>query len=339
MKQGNKATIKLRIADIVIQMDSRFPLEQLGDEDEQKHQAAERYKKFFYQGKQAPDIRIKVEITDKLPEISKAEPVFITYHFQDKKENWRLLRKGNTYIYKSPLEDKKQVILINKTFDKITAYILPKDKKVGLTEKRREFIKENKGFVWNTSDIIYDFLQVLLINYLVLIKKDGIFTHSMGVKDENGAGLLFAGKSGSGKSTLAKIYHKGSKGVVLNDDRIIVRKINGVNGAFYIYGSPWHGDFSDYLMSRTGKAKLKSIFFLRKAKKNSARPVSVAKAFKFLYPAMFSTFWNNKGIEMISMFLKELLSKVSCFRLKFKKDKSVIGFVERRSVYVKETKI
>jgi len=29
------------------------------------------------------------------------------------------------------------------------------------------------------------------------------------------------------------------------------------------------------------------------------------------------------------MFLTDLLSKTSCFRLKFKKDKSVIGFVKR----------
>ena len=328
--------VKLRIADIIIEMQSRFPLEQVTKEEEQTHQAVVRYKNFFYKGRQAPHIVIRVEIVDRLPEISKAKPVFITYHFQDGSENWRLLRKGNTYIYKSPLEDKKQLMLVNEAFDKVTAYLLPKDRKqktgVGrrmsyvVSDKSKVRRQEEKEFVWNISDIIYDFLQVLLINYLAVTKKDGIFTHSMGVKDIRKCGLLFSGKSKSGKTTLAKIYHKHSKAVVLNDDRIIIRKINN---DFYIYGTPWHGDFSDYLMSRIEKAKLKYILFLKKAKENSINPISLNKAFKLLYPAMFPTFWDREGTEVITMFLTDLLSKTSCFRLKFKKDKSVIGFVRR----------
>ncbi len=321
-----KTEVNLKIADVIIRMQSRFPLEQLTKEEEQTHQAAERYKNFFYKGRQIPHIVIKVEIVDRLPEITKANPVFITRHFQDGSENWRLLRKDNTYIYKSPLKDKKQLMLVNEAFNRVTAYLLPKEQKIALTGKRREFIKDNKGFVWNTSDIIYDFLQVLLINYLAVTRKDGIFTHSMGVKDISKNGLLFTGKSGAGKSTLARTYYKHSKALVLNDDRIVVRKIKN---DFYIYGSPWHGDFSDYLMSRIEKAKLKGIFFLQKAKENSVKAISSGKAFKFLYPAMFPTFWDRKGTQIIALFLSELLSEVDCFRLKFRKDKSVIDFVRR----------
>ncbi len=335
MRRCNNATIKLKIADVIIQMESRFPLKQVPKEEEQGHQAAVRYKNFFYEGRQKPHIIINIEIVNRLPEVSKAKPLFITWHFQDGSENWRLLKKDNTYIYKSPLEDKKQLMVINETFDKVTAYLLPKEEKAALTGKRRGFIKENKGFVWNTSDIVYDFLQVLLINYLAVTKKDGIFTHAMGVKDIRKSGLLFAGKSESGKTTLAKIYHKYSKMVVLNDDRIIIRKINN---DFYIYGSPWHGDFSDYLMSRIEKAKLKYIFFLQKSKENSIKPISLSKAFKLLYPAIFPTFWDREGTEVITMFLTDLLSKTSCFRLKFKKDKSVIGFVERTGFSETSTK-
>jgi len=319
-------TIKLKIADVVIQVESHFPLEQPTKKEEQPHQAAERYKNFFYKGGKTPDIRINLEIVEKLPRILKAKPVFITYHFENGSENWRLFKKDNTYIYKSPQKNKKQVMLINRTFDRVSAYLLPKEEKVALTDKRREFIKKNKGFVWDISDIIYDFLQVLLINYLAVTKKDGIFTHAFGVKDTRKSGLLFAGKSGSGKTTLAKIYHKHSKAIVLNDDRIIVRR---KNDNFYIYGSPWHGDFSDYLMSRIESARLKHIFFLRKSKENSAKPISMSRAFKFLYPAMFPTFWDREGMEMISIFLTDLLSKVTCFRLKFKKNKSVIDFVRK----------
>lgn len=318
MKNSKNTIVKLKIADVVIQMQSRFPLKRLSKE-EKAMETGERFNSFFYKGKAKPEILIDVNIVSKLPNISAAQTIFITKHFQDQSENWRLLKKGNSYIYKTPLKDKKQLMVVNKNFNRITAYLLPKNK----TRKKE------KEFIWSSTDLIYDFLQVLLINYLAITKKDGIFTHSMGVKDISGDGFLFAGKSGAGKSTLAKIYHKTAKTKVLNDDRIIIRKLKN---KFYIYGSPWHGDFSDYLASRVDSAKLKGIFFLRKAKINSAKPVNIGKAFKLLYPAMFPTFWDKEGTTQISSFLLDLLSSVGCFRLDFRKDKSVVDFVRKIAV-------
>ena len=314
--------ISLKIADIIIKMQSKSFLQPFDFKDKMDF----RFRNFLYQGKKEPEITVDVNIVKKLPQFSDAKTLFVTYHFQDGSENWRLLRQGNSYVYKSPLEDKKQVMLVNRGFNKVKAYLLPKKKDKVSNEKERELVKKYNGFFWNVTDIIYDFLQVLLINYLAVIKKDGIFTHSMGIKDTDQQGLLFTGKSESGKTTLAKLYHKHSKDLVLNDDRIIIRRMKN---NFYIYGSPWHGEFSDYLDSRVDRAKLKSILFLQKAKGNSIKPISLSKAFKFLYPAMFPTFWDRRGTEMITAFLSDLLSKVSCFRLKFKNDKSVIGFIRK----------
>ena len=47
--QSPKTEVKLRIADIVIQMQSRFPLEQFSV-DQQSSRAPERFKNFFYKG-------------------------------------------------------------------------------------------------------------------------------------------------------------------------------------------------------------------------------------------------------------------------------------------------
>jgi hypothetical protein len=301
--------IKLRIADIVILIKSVFPLEKLTKE-EKMLQVQERFSNFLYKGNDKPDISINVNIVDKLPSFKGTKDIFVTYHFQDKSENWRLLRRGNDYIYKSPLQDKKQVMLVNKTFDRVTAYLLP---------------KKNKGRVWNFSDIIYDFLQVLLINYFAL-KKKGIFVHSIGVMDLDGKGLLFAGKSGAGKSTMARIWHKESKAMVLNDDRIIVRRIKD---KFFIHGSPWHGEFSDYLSSRIESAPLEKLFFIHHSPKNSARQISENRAFNLLYPALFPTFWNKRCLENIVSFCQGLVKDVQCFNLGFVNDKRVITFVRQ----------
>jgi len=304
-----KTKVKLKIADIIIEMQSEFGLEPF-TENEQWRRLPERFNNFFYNSMQKPDIRIKVEIVDKLPRIDKVKQVFTTYHFQDGSENWRLLKKDNTYIYKSPLKDKKQVMLVNKRFDRITAYLLP---------------KKQKGRVWRIDDIVYDFLHVLLINYLALHKK-GIFVHSIGVKDLDGKGLLFAGKSGCGKTTTAKLWDKHSRAMVLNDDRIIVRQLNN---KFFIYGVPWHGEFSDYLYSKIESAPLKKIFFIHHAPNNTIRQVSQKEAFNRLYPALLPTFWNKEHLENIVSFSQDLLQNVSCYSLGFLNNKKVIGFIRK----------
>ncbi|MFH1504489.1 MAG: hypothetical protein ABIH08_03770 [Candidatus Omnitrophota bacterium] len=319
-----KATIKLKIADVVIQMQSRFPLKQF-TKIEKELQIEERFDNFFYQGKKKTDILIDIEIVDKLPQVFKAKPLFVTYHFQDGSENWRLLKKGDSYIYKSPLEDKKQIMFVNKSFDKIEAFILPKKEKDMFGEEDRELFKKNKGFVWSTGDIIYDFLQVLLINYFAQ-RREGIFTHAIGIKDLNGQGLVFAGESGAGKSTTARIWHKHTKAMVLNDDRIIVRKDRK---GFSIHGSPWHGDFNDYLTSRIDSAPLKKLFFIRHAKKNIVEKISKKEAFNKLYPALFPTFWDKQCLENIVSFCQDLISAVPCYSMGFVNDKKVIDFVRR----------
>lgn len=301
--------VNLKIADAIIRIQSRFSFEQLNDE-EKKVQALERFNNFFYSGRKEPDITIKVNIVDKLPDTKGFKDIFIAYHFEDGSENWRLLKKGNIYVYKCPLKEKKQLMLVNKTFDRVTAYLLP---------------KKNKGRVWNYSDIIYDFLQVLLINYFAF-KNEAIFTHSIGVRDSDGSGLLFNGKSGAGKSTTAWLWHKYSKAMVLNDDRIIVRK---TNGKFLIHGSPWHGEFSDYLASRIESAPLEKIFFIHHAPKNTAIQISQKEAFNLLYPALFPTFWDKQCLGNIVSFCEDLVRNVPRYRLGFVNDKKVISFARR----------
>ena len=299
----------LKIADVIIKMQSKFPLES-HTEEEIATLHTERYDNFTYKGSKKPDIFIDVRIVEKLPKVSGTKPMFITYHFQDNSENWRMLRKGDSYVYKTPLETKKQLMLVSRNFNKVTAYLLP---------------KKDKGRVWSTGDLIYDFLQVLLINYFAQ-RKTGIFVHSIGIKDTNGRGLIFAGKSGAGKSTTARIWYKHSKAMILNDDRIIVRKIGK---QFFIHGSPWHGEFSDYLDSRIESAPLKNLFFIYHAKKNTARRILPKEAFSMLYPSLFPTFWDKTCLDNISSFSLDLIKNVPCYNLGFINNKRVIDFVRK----------
>jgi hypothetical protein len=164
---------------------------------------------------------------------------------------------------------------------------------------------------------------VLLINYFAQ-RNAGIFTHAIGIRELDGKGLLFAGKSGSGKSTTARLWYKHSKAMVLNDDRIIIRKLKD---KFFIYGSPWHGAFSDYLISRIESAPLEKLFFIYRAPKNTVRQIPKKEAFNLLYPTLFPTFWDKGCLENIVSFCQDLIKKTPCYKLGFVNDNRIIRFV------------
>jgi hypothetical protein len=307
----------LDIADMLIRLRSRSAAEPFV-----KEQDSVRFNNFFYQGRRKPDISIDIKVVEALPEIDGAETLFVTYHFMDQQENWRLLAKGKKFIYLCRIEAKKQLMLVNGRFDKVEAYVLPVvEYTLSEDGERRSITKP----IWRIPDIVYDFLQVLLINYFAQ-RNQGIFTHAMGVRDGDGNGLLFAGKSGNGKTTLARIWQKHPRAMVLNDDRVIVRRREG---GFFIHGSPWHGDFNDYLESRLESAPLRRLFFIHHARRNTARILSPKEAFGLLYPVLFPTFWDKECLENIASFCQDLIERVPCYSLGFVDDEKVMEFVRK----------
>lgn len=90
--------VKLIIADTLITFKSRFPLEKI-NKGEENYQFARRFNSFLYQGDRNTDILIDVEIVDNLPQPKNIAPLFVARYAHDKRENWRLSKKGiSTYI-------------------------------------------------------------------------------------------------------------------------------------------------------------------------------------------------------------------------------------------------
>lgn len=295
--------IKLKIADVIIEMRSRSTLEF------PKEKFSFRYENFIYTGIKKPEITIDVKLTERMPRLGKnTKRIFSTIHPQSREINWALFKNSSHYILKTYVLDKQQYYVLNRKFNKATVYLLR--------------VKPDK-FAWTIDEIIYDALQIILIHYLS--KRGGIFVHSVGMKDRAGKGFLFAGKSGQGKSTLARIWHKHSRDQVLNDDRIIVRKIKN---SFFIYGSPWHGGFYDYLISKAEKARLERLFFIFHSRRNQARLLK-NDSFKFFYPCLFPPFWDRRGLEKTIVLCEKLMKNVKCFRLGFKNTKKIIKFTKR----------
>jgi len=162
----------------------------------------------------------------------------------------------------------------------------------------------------------YPLAEILMI--CLLARGHGLMVHSCGI-DDGGHGYLFSGNSGHGKSTMAKLWK--DRGVILNDDRIIIRKRDG---KFWMYGTPWHGDYTG--VSPQG-VPLEKIFFLNRGNVNSIRCSEGAAAVSKLMTRCFPPLWHAEGMSFTLNFCAQVVSHVPCYELGFVPNKDIMDFV------------
>jgi hypothetical protein len=154
----------------------------------------------------------------------------------------------------------------------------------------------------------------------ILSRGLGVEVHACGLED-NGRGFLFPGVSGAGKSTIAGLF-KGEEGVlILSDDRMVVRRMEGRLLAF---GTPWLGDAG---VCDPGHLEVEKIFFIVHSDRNYARPITRMDAAARMLVRCFPTFWSAEGMSFTMSFIDEMVKEVPCFELGFVPDKGAVEFV------------
>ncbi len=148
----------------------------------------------------------------------------------------------------------------------------------------------------------------------------GLMLHSCGVVDGE-HGIAFAGVSTAGKSTTARLWNGSPDAKVLNDDRNILRKING---QFLLYGTPWPGVGG---FATAGVVPLEKLFILKHAPSNSAKRLSPAQAAAALLVRTFAPLWNAEAMKFTLQFLDELCQSIPCYELGFVPDQSAVEYV------------
>lgn len=101
-----------------------------------------------------------------------------------------------------------------------------------------------------------------------LSEADGIIFHSSAIMVD-GEAYLFTAPSGTGKSTHARLWREmlGERAIMVNDDKPIIRY---VDGAFYVYGTPWNGK---HHLDTNCRAKIKAICSIYQAPENTIKRV------------------------------------------------------------------
>jgi hypothetical protein len=163
-----------------------------------------------------------------------------------------------------------------------------------------------------------DHTLMQLLTLSLMSRGRGMMLHACGI-EHHGRGYLFLGNSGDGKSTMARLW--GNRGLVLNDDRIVLRRSEGV---VQMYGTPWHGDF------RSGVSHgvpLERCFFLDRGESNEAIGIKGSAACSMLLARAFLPLWDKDGVRFTLDFASELVAEIPTHVLTFVPTEEVADFI------------
>lgn len=166
------------------------------------------------------------------------------------------------------------------------------------------------------NPLSYPLSELLMV--CLLAQGRGLMVHACGILDR-GKGYLFAGNSTHGKTTMARIWKDRS--IVLNDDRIVLRQHNG---RFWMYGTPWHGDYN--AVSPEG-VPVEKIFFLRHAESNTIERKKGGIASAMVLTRCFPPLWDAEGMRFTLDFCSQLVDVIPCYELGFLPSEDVIELV------------
>ncbi len=141
---------------------------------------------------------------------------------------------------------------------------------------------------------------------------DGLMLHSSAI-EMDGRAYLFSADSGTGKSTHTGLWKQvfGDKVTHINDDKPIIRKIDG---KFIAFGTPWSGKTD---LNSNISAPLAAIVFIERGETNSITPADAKK--DQLAVRMLKQTPRPKRTDLLEAMLStadELLTTVPIYKLK-----------------------
>lgn len=170
-----------------------------------------------------------------------------------------------------------------------------------------------KVFTHLSSDLLYT---------LLLPQFKGIFLHASAIKINKRIFVCIA-PSGGGKSTMAKLALLKNL-VVLNDERIILRK---VKDKYIVFGNPWHGK-----MPQTSPefGEVKEVFFLKKANRNYGRKMNKKEmALRILEDSMYLD-EDKKTFKKVFEIAFDAGNNIDAYILGFRPDLDIWGYLDER---------
>ncbi|MGQ1785767.1 hypothetical protein [Saccharicrinis sp. GN24d3] len=147
--------------------------------------------------------------------------------------------------------------------------------------------------------------------------KNGLLIHASGVLDKNEA-YLFTGVSGIGKSTMARLW-KESGAAVLNDDRLVIRRIDG---RIMVYNNPM-----PYYAQRPLRGELKKIFLLKQSLHNYITPLKGVAAYSRVLGNFIQQFYQKEMVQRHLEIVEQTINLVDVYEVGFKPDQDIVEMI------------
>jgi hypothetical protein len=144
----------------------------------------------------------------------------------------------------------------------------------------------------------------------LLAHAGGLVVHGTGIV-RDGRGFVFAGTHGAGKSTLARLFHRAEAATLLNDDRVVVRR---VDGEWRLFGTPWSGTVR---ATAAASAPVAAILFIRHGAATRPRRLGPAEAAARLLPRCLHPYWDRAGLEALLTTAGGVAAEVACLDFPF----------------------
>lgn len=117
-------------------------------------------------------------------------------------------------------------------------------------------------------------------------------------------GILVVAAAGTGKTTHTRMWRDYKNALILNGDRCLCRKKDGV---WYAYGMPWSGSSGEYI---NRKVPVSCIVNLNQGKDNIAYPLSAFDGTLRLMQRVFAPAWSGKLQSQAFDYCEELASEI-----------------------------
>lgn len=156
----------------------------------------------------------------------------------------------------------------------------------------------------------------------ILFEKDAFILHSSYII-HNGKAILFSAPSETGKSTQADLWAKHAGAVIVNGDRSILKKENGV---WYVHSLPMCGSSQICL---NVSAPLDSIVLLSQAPENTVTKASPKAALSRLYRECTVNSWKEDFVNKVFDMLMDIYANVNVYDYACTKEKGAVEVLKR----------
>lgn len=146
-----------------------------------------------------------------------------------------------------------------------------------------------------------------------ILKHGACVLHGV-VMEYRGMGILVCGASGTGKTTHTSMWVEQEHARIINGDRCLCRKVDGV---WYAYGMPWAGSSRVY---RNQRVPITAIVALRQDKQNSVRRMEPFESALTLMQRIFAPVWPGELQNRAYDITEELSAAVPILELSCKPD-------------------